>query len=101
VVNHAWIHQLYFFQDKIIDRFNKLGDGRTKITRLHFQVGEVKPPSSHCLGRHKVVLPSGLLSPGEKEQLKKAVCQQVSDPELAEIIYRLRLKERLRQLVKS
>ncbi|MBW1645987.1 MAG: DUF721 domain-containing protein [Deltaproteobacteria bacterium] len=100
VVNHAWIHQLYFFQDKIIDRFNELSGGRPAVARLHFQLGEIVPEPPPPPVRRRVPFNPELLSAAEKKKLRRDVCRHVHDPELAEILYRLRLKERLRRLAR-
>jgi hypothetical protein len=99
VVNHAWMHQLYFFQDRIIGRFNELAGGKIFITHLHFELGEIevenhpKPdsPATTCSYR--------LISEWEKKKIKKEICRHVKDPELADILYQLRLKDRIQQLL--
>ncbi len=99
VVNHAWIHQLYFFQEEIIARFNELSRGRPPVVHLHFQLGEISSLPPVRPPRRRVELNPELMSAAEKKKLRQDVCRHVHDPELAEIIYRLRLKERLRRLV--
>ncbi|MBN2331549.1 MAG: DUF721 domain-containing protein [Deltaproteobacteria bacterium] len=98
VVNHGWMHQLYFFQDRIIERFNALSRHKPVVTHLHFELGELAAerlmPSAPR--RHSSV---ELISDREKRQIKKDICRYVKDPELADIIYTVRLKDRVRQLV--
>jgi len=99
VVNHAWMHQLYFFQNRIIERFNDIAAGKIFITHLHFELGEIeegkKPRSGSGTGSH----PPRLVGEREKKQIKKDICRHVKDPELAEILYQLRLKDRIQRLL--
>ena len=99
VVNHAWMHQLYFFQDRIIDRFNELADGKILITHLHFELGEIGLENPPMPDSAVVVRPPRLISEREKSQIKKEICRHVKDPELVDILYRLRLKDRIQQLL--
>ena len=99
VVNHAWMHQLYFFQDRIIDRFNELAAGKIYITHLHFELGEIAAENKSDPDSGAEVRAPRLISEREKKQIKKDICRHVKDPELADILYQLRLKDRLQQLL--
>ena len=99
VVNHAWMHQLYFFQDRIIDRFNAIADGKIFITHLHFELGEIEEVRKAGPENRAGSSPPRLISEREKKQIKKDICRHVKDPELAEILYHLRLKDRIQRLL--
>ncbi len=99
VVNHAWMHQLYFFQDRIIDRFNELAGGKILITHLHFELGEIAVENLSKADSAVTVRAPRRISEGKKKEIKKEICRQVKDPELVEILYRFRLKDRVQQLL--
>lgn len=99
VVNHAWMHQLYFFQDRIIDRFNELAGGEILITHLHFELGEIEVDNHPEPDTTDTVHAPRLVSEREKKKIKKEICRHVKDPELADILYQLRLKDRIQQLL--
>ncbi|RLB70849.1 MAG: hypothetical protein DRH04_02850 [Deltaproteobacteria bacterium] len=99
VVNHAWMHQLYFFQDRIIDRFNDIAAGKIFITHLHFELGEIEEVKEPGSEPREGSRPPRLVGEREKKQIKKEICRHVKDPELAEILYQLRLKDRIQRLL--
>jgi len=99
VVNHAWMHQLYFFQDRIIDRFNELAGDKILITHLHFELGEIEVENQSKPDSTVAPPPSRLIGEWEKKKIKKDICRHVKDPELADILYQLRLKDRLQRLL--
>ena len=99
VVNHAWMHQLYFFQDRIIDRFNELAGGKILITHLHFELGEIEVESQSKPDSVVTSCSSRLIGEWEKKKIKKEICRHVKDPELADILYQLRLKDRIQRLL--
>ena len=99
VVNHAWMHQLYLLQDQIIGRFNELVGGKILITHLHFELGEIAVENQSQTDSTTKSCSFRLISEREKKQIKKEICRHVKDPELADILYQLRLKARIQQLL--
>lgn len=99
VVNHAWMHQLYLLQDQIISRFNEVAGGKVLVTHLHFELGEIAVENQPESDSTPTTRSFRLISEREKKQIKKEICRHVKDPELADILYQLRLKDRIQQLL--
>ncbi|MBN2232184.1 MAG: DUF721 domain-containing protein [Deltaproteobacteria bacterium] len=97
VSSSAWMHQLYYLQDEILNRFNAASGCRPPVTNVHFTLGTIAEPavSPAAVAAAKKPLPPDLHAVDEaaKRRLREEIVAVVTDPELVEIIYAARLRE--------
>ena len=98
VKSSSWAHQLIYMQEEIINRVNELA-GATLIAAIHcraVKVGQLKTVSGPA-GKGGKVLPGALVSEAEELLWRKQTETLVKDPELVEILCRMRCHCEVRQ----
>ena len=91
VKNSSWAHQLIYMQEEIISRVNELA-GVTLIASIHcraVKAGQLKMVSGTA-GKGGKVQPCSLVTEAEELEWRKETETLVNDPELVEILCRLR-----------
>ncbi len=98
VKSSSWAHQLIYLQEEIIKRVNELAGG-TLIASIHcraVKVGRLKTLSGPFAKSEKL-LSGALVSEAEELQWRKQTEASVKDPDLVEIICRMRCHCEARQ----
>jgi len=98
VKNSSWAHQLIYLQEEIITRVNELA-GALLISSIHcraVKAGKLKQADGPAEKAEK--LQSGaLVSEAEELNWRKETETRIDDPELAEILCRMRVHSEIRQ----
>ncbi len=98
VKNSSWAHQLIYMQEEIISRVNKLA-GATLIAAIHCRAVKAKllKPVGGPVGKSEKLQSGSLVSEAEELAWRKQTETLVKDPELVEIICRMRCHSEVRQ----
>jgi hypothetical protein len=95
VANSAWMQQLHFLKQDILDKFNQLRS-KDPVRNIYFAIGEI--PSAAKAEKGQIDPPVGLppLKTRDRKMIDKSLAA-VADEELREILRRAMTKEIIRR----
>jgi hypothetical protein len=95
VKSSAWAHQLIYEQEEIVSRVNALA-GEMLVTGIHCRIargGRLPPPQSKAERVSAAPIDyAALVGEQERERWRREIAGRIKDPELAEILLRLRCR---------
>lgn len=98
VVSSSWAHQLIYLQEEIITRVNKLA-GTLLIASIHCRAVKKRDLKIVDLADKSAipVLNDSLVSPSETEQWRSEIAAKVKDPDLCDLISRMRCHSEIKR----